>query len=57
MADEQLAALHQRAGRPVQTSRRRLDPWQIALGLVIGIAAGGAAAWSLAGATLLLLGP
>ena len=55
-ADEQLAVLRGGGEASSPMARRRLDPWQLALGLVIGLAAAGALAWSWTGVTALVLG-
>jgi hypothetical protein len=53
--DEQVAALRNDAAGTGKPPGRRLDIWQVGLGLVLGLAAGTALIWSLAGATQLIL--
>lgn len=55
-ADEQLAALHGKEESRRSDLTRRLDPWQVALLLLVGLAAGGALVWSLSGVTPLIFG-
>lgn len=55
-ADEQLAALAAKRSSSEPSTARLLDPWQIILGLLMGVAAGGALFWSLTGVTPLLFG-